>query len=197
MKNPYEKPEYHWYVVKCQNALNDCVQVSGNPDHNKTCGRNPRKIDAHIGEWYAHGLVQEIFDIAFDDFRFRVLDGWNNRNLPSSIRKRRIRYVSRWSRTNCEFRGHTHYVQDLSHAPKAKESNAWYIETQHKKDKARAGGRWPGGRGCRRKQHAKNQTSHQHRQQCRQWLANSNLDMFDLNLDQSERRFHADRWMWD
>lgn len=195
MKTRRENQPYYWYVKKCQEAINDCVPPSNNPEFSKTCNRNPKKIDAHITEWYMYGLVQEIFDIAWDDFKYRVLDGWNNRNLP---RPRRISYYRFRSLTHCEFRGHTHYTRNRWHLPKAESpQSVWRKYKYFQRDKSRhRGSHSKFARGSNYKQFCKTKSSSKHRNWVKENLARANYDSFDQNVDR-ERKYFADPWMWD
>ncbi|MGH2510707.1 MAG: hypothetical protein ACRDHZ_25335, partial [Ktedonobacteraceae bacterium] len=110
----YDREPYSWYIKKCRDSIFDAIEPSGNPEHRASFGRNPKKIDAYLNEWYIRGLINEIYDIAWDDFKFQTLDGWGGKYL----RNRWPYYRSSYSLTHCDFRDHTHYVRNVDHEPK-------------------------------------------------------------------------------
>lgn len=191
----YDREPYSWYIRQCRDSICENVETSGNPEHRKTQGRNPRKIDAYLNERYIHGLVYEIFNIAWDDFKFQVMNGWGGRYTKSWERRVRIPYFSRYSLTHCEFRGHTHYVRNVDHTPKEpQEGQVWREIKQLKRDRYKHAACWNHrGRSGRYKQFCKTQGAREHRAWVRQQLVREDYDRF------SDREYveFADPWRWD
>lgn len=177
------------YVRECRDSIYDSVEASGNPDHRSTAGRNPKKIDAHISDWYMYGLIEEWYVIAYDDFKCRVINGWNGRYSASWW------YIPRYrpDYTGCQFRDHTHYVRNLDHQPK-KIDKTWREHKQFQRDKSKHEPTWRHrGRGSRYKQFCKTQGAREHRAWVRQQLVREDYDQF---CDREYVPF-ADVWRWD
>lgn len=193
--NSYDRQPYSWFVRECRDSICENVETSGNPEHRQTQGRNPRKIDAYINQWYLKGLVDELFDIAWDDFKFQVLNGWGGKYSKSWSQRMRIPRYSRWGAAKCSFRGHSKYVRNVDHLPKeADEGQIWRAIQNLKRDRYKHAATWRHrGRGSKYKQFCKTQGAREHRAWVRQQLGREDYDRF------SDREYveFADPWRWD